>query len=185
MNDSIFFFFYNFAHQSFSLDNTIVFFAEVFQYPVFIFAGLFILFHHDVFKAENPFQVALQKYKEISFVFISAGLGWLGAKILKILIHAPRPFIEFSFLHPLFPENSFAFPSSHATIFMALAVGMFFVHKRAGYFFILFAFLIGLSRIVSGVHFPADILGGFALGALIALSVKYLYKRFAYLYRKM
>jgi len=35
-----------------------------------------------------------------------------------------------------------------------------------------FALLIGLARIVAGVHFPLDILGGFALGIAVAFLVK-------------
>ena len=40
-----------------------------------------------------------------------------------------------------------------------------------------FAFLIGLVRIMAGIHFPIDILGGFILGTLTAYFVKYLYKK--------
>jgi len=35
-----------------------------------------------------------------------------------------------------------------------------------------FAFLIGIARIIAGVHFPIDILGGFILGAGIAYLIK-------------
>jgi undecaprenyl-diphosphatase len=185
MNQEIFYFFYNFAHQSVLVDNIIVFFAEVSQYLFFILAGLFLLFHHEVFKAENPFQVVLQKYRELSFVFVAGFFGWFFAKILKVLIHAERPFSVFPAVQPLFLESSFAFPSSHATIFMALAVALFFKHKKAGYFFIIFAFLIGISRIASGVHSPVDILGGFILGTLVAFLTKYLYSKFAYLSRNV
>ena len=41
-----------------------------------------------------------------------------------------------------------------------------------------FALLIGLARIMAGVHFPIDILGGFIIGSLIAFLVKYLYSKF-------
>jgi membrane-associated phospholipid phosphatase len=61
---------------------------------------------------------------------------------------------------------------------MALAFAVFFSHKKAGYIFICFAFLIGLARITAGVHFPVDIFGGFVLGAMIACSVKFLYDKF-------
>ncbi len=38
--------------------------------------------------------------------------------------------------------------------------------------FIFFAFIIGLARIIAGVHFPIDILGGFLFGGLIAYFLK-------------
>jgi undecaprenyl-diphosphatase len=172
MNNQIFFFFYNFAHQSKIFDGIIIFFAVYFPYLVIILAGLFLLFHHEVFKAENPFQVFLQKKKEILWAFFAGILAYIFASILKIFIHVPRPYDIFPAVHSLFPETGFSFPSGHATFFMALAVSIFFSHKKAGYIFMFFAFLIGVARIIGGVHFPFDILGGFILGTVVAFFVK-------------
>ena len=172
MNNTIFYFFYNFAHQSFLLDSLVVFFATYFPYIVIMLAGLFLLFHHEVFKAENPFQILLQKKKEILMVLFSGGLAWLIAKILKIIIHTERPFVLFQDVQNLVTDNSFAFPSGHATFFSALALSIFFYHKKAGYWFMFFALLIGIARITAGVHFPVDILGGFVLGFLIAYLLR-------------
>jgi len=173
MNNTIFFFFYNLAHQSQIFDETVVFIAVYFPYIVAMLAGLFLLFHHEVLQAENPFQVFLQKKKEILLVFFSGGLAWVLAAILKFFIHTPRPFSLFPQVQALFSETtSFAFPSGHATFFFALAVSIFFYHKKVGYLFMFFALLIGIARIVAGVHFPIDILGGFILGALVAYFIK-------------
>ena len=172
MNETIFYFFYSFAHQSAILDHVFVLIADTLPYVVIIIAGTFLLMHHEVFKAENPLQVILQKKKEILTVFFVSGTSWVVASLLKTLFHTPRPFIEFSDVLPLVSETGFAFPSGHATFFMALATSIYFLHKKAGYRFMIFALLIGIARIIVGVHFPVDILGGFALGALIAYLVK-------------
>jgi len=172
MNNVIFFFFYSLAHQSKILDWVVILFAQYFPYLVIILAGLFLLFHHEVFQADNPFQVFLQKKKEILLAFVAGILAYVLASILKIFIHTPRPFDIFSSVHSLIPETGFSFPSGHATFFMALAFSIFFYHKKAGYVFMFFALLIGLARIAAGVHFPLDILGGFILGALIAFFLK-------------
>ena len=39
-----------------------------------------------------------------------------------------------------------------------------------------FALLIGLARIIAGVHFPIDILGGFVLGGIVSFLVAFLVK---------
>ncbi|MBY0376565.1 phosphatase PAP2 family protein [Patescibacteria group bacterium] len=172
MNNAIFYFFYNFAHKSAFVDGLITFFAVYFPYLVIIIAGLFVLFHHEVIKAENPWQVLMQKKKEILRVFIYGLVAWIVAYVFKILIHTDRPFVKLSNVQNLFPETGFAFPSGHATFFAALAFSIFFYHKKVGYWFMGFALIIGLARIAGGVHFPIDILGGFALGGLVAYLLK-------------
>ena len=172
MNNAIFNYLYNFAHQSAWLDQVIVFFAVYFPYVVMILAGLFLLFHHDVFGAENPYRVFLEKKKEIFKVFISGIVAWILAYIFKFLLSLPRPFDALSDVRTLVPETGYAFPSGHATFFMALAFSIYLLHKQAGRWFMFLALLIGIARIMAGVHFPVDILAGFALGALVAYFVK-------------
>ena len=171
MGSITFFIFYNLAHQSKILDSLIIFFAVYFPYIVVMLAGLFLLFHHEVLKAEEPFRVLMEKKKEIFLVFLSGILAGLIDEVLKVLIKLPRPFDVFTNVHPVFPEIGYAFPSFHATFFSALAFSIFFMHKKAGYVFMFFALLIGAARIIAGVHFPIDILGGFALGFLVAYFI--------------
>ena len=128
MNETIFYFFYNLAHRSEMLDQMIVFFALYFPYLVIMLAGLFLLFHHDVFKAENPYQVFLQKKKEILMVFFVSGFAWIVAKLLKLILHISRPVTELSNIDPLLLKTDFSFPSGHATFFVALAFSIFFMH---------------------------------------------------------
>lgn len=175
MNDKIFYLFYNLAHQSVFFDGLIVFLAIYFPYVVIFLAGVFLLMHHEVFKAENTFQVFQEKKREILRAFFAGVLAWVSAYILKFLFHTLRPFDAFSQVHPLFPETGYAFPSGHSAFFMALAVSVFLFHRKAGYVFIFLALSIGLARVIAGVHFPIDVLGGLILGSLIAYFAKNLY----------
>ncbi|MEK7572262.1 MAG: phosphatase PAP2 family protein [Patescibacteria group bacterium] len=185
MNDNIFFFFYNLSHQSNFFDRLVVFFADTLPYIVILAAIIFLLFHHEVltFKKLNknpPDQITpviRTRWKEIVLVFFSGIFAWCIAQVLKILFHTSRPFTEFLQVNPLFLENDYAFPSGHATFYMALAFALFFSHKKIGYIFMFIALLIGVARIIAGVHFPIDILGGFILGALIAYLVRFLYDK--------
>ena len=163
MNTAFFFFFYNLAHQSAFFDQVIIFFAVYFPYIVILLAGIFLIFYR-------------KSWKEFFVVFVSSGLALLIATILKNLIHTERPFIALQNVQSLFTENNFAFPSGHTTFFFALAFSLFFRSKKAGYWFMLFALLIGLTRIVAGVHFPIDILGGFVLGAATPFFLRFFEK---------
>ncbi len=159
MNETIFYFFYNFAHQSVFLDKVIIFTAVYLPFVVMLLAFLYLVFYR-------------KSLRDLIMVFFTAGVAWTIAHFLKILINTPRPFDAIANVLALFTESGQAFPSGHATFFMALAVAIFLLNKKAGYVFTLFALAIGIARIVAGVHFPIDILGGFALGAVVAYLVK-------------
>lgn len=174
MNNSIFYFFYNLAHQFNFLDNVIIFTAVYLPWFVTIAAFLFLIFHHKIHSHATPFKEFVNKWREFFFVFFTGAFAWVMAAILKILVHTPRPFMILTDVQPLFNESGFAFPSGHATFFSALGFALFIKHKRVGYVFILFAILIGIARVTAGVHFPIDILGGFALGWLITYFLRFL-----------
>ena len=177
MNNNLFFSFYSLAHRSFFLDNMIVFFAQTFPYIVIFLAILFLLFHHEIFVKRHPLKALVQKLKEIFLTFLSVFVAWLSAIFLKTIFSIPRPFIQFPKVIPLITENDFSFPSGHAAFFMGLAVAIFLHHKKAGYLFFVFALIIGIARIVAGVHFPVDILAGYLLGGIISYLLIKLFKK--------
>jgi|SRR3989344_2178935 len=172
MNDAIFLFFYNLSHQFPYLGKAAVFISETFPYLVILFAFVFLLFHHEVLPSQNPLREFTKKWREIAFVFLTGVFAWIIARILKLLLRAERPFEIFPDMTNLFPEPGYSFPSGHATFFAAIAISIFLLHRRAGSAFIFFALLVGVARIIIGVHFPIDILGGFVLGALVAYYIK-------------
>jgi undecaprenyl-diphosphatase len=159
INNQIFFFFYNLSHQSIFFDKLVIFFADIFPYIVILLAVIYLFFYK-------------KDWKDFFIIFISSGFAWFVSYILKYLFHTSRPFDVFPQITSLFGETGYAFPSGHATFFMALAVALFFSHKKVGYVFMFFALIIGIARIISGVHFPIDILGGFILGSLVAYFLK-------------
>jgi len=61
-------------------------------------------------------------------------------------------------------------PSDHASLFFALGLGLFMVHKGFGMLLLLWAaVVVSLPRIVMGLHWPSDIIAGAALGMLTIL----------------
>ena len=101
-------------------------------------------------------------------------MAWLISYVIKDLVSAPRPFLVFaeSDMNLLFEWGGYnSFPSGHTTFFAALAVSLTFFHKKLGILYLFGALLIGLARIAGGVHFPIDILAGYALGGVVAYIV--------------
>jgi undecaprenyl-diphosphatase len=65
-----------------------------------------------------------------------------------------------------------SFPSHHATMFYALATGIFLASRRLGYFaFIYVTFFIAFPRVYLGYHYPTDILAGATVGVLTATLI--------------
>jgi membrane-associated phospholipid phosphatase len=109
---------------------------------------------------------------------IAFGLAGLAAGVGKLIVGRNRPPMS---LH-LVPESDPSFPSGHATesmaLFMTLAllVAVFVLRKpiaRAAVVLTagLLSFAVGAGRLVLGVHWPSDVIAGWALGATIALTV--------------
>lgn len=108
-----------------------------------------------------------------------AGVLWSGlaaavALVLNVplrnFVERPRPFLEHKGIDVLVKgKTDFSFVSDHATLTMAVAVGLFMVSRRWGLAAIAVALAEGFCRVYMGVHYPTDVLGGFALGTAVAL----------------
>jgi len=85
-------------------------------------------------------------------------------------LHEPRLPFHLPYTEGIAQLRNFSsFPSDHAMLFSALAVGVLFVSRRAGIFLLLWTFFVVLMpRLYMGLHYPSDLLGGMAFGAIIA-----------------
>lgn len=186
MNEKIFYSLNRLIGHSVIFDKVIIFFSDTFGYLLIIASIIFILFNLDKeFKLKTKAQIFRQKVKEVIFVYGTTILVWLLVVGLKNLFYNPRPFLVYQNIHTLFLYGGEeAFPSGHAAFYGALAVSIFAYHRRAGFLFAIGAVLVGVSRVIAGVHFPKDILVGFIFGASISVLVYVLIKVLSKKYRK-
>lgn len=102
---------------------------------------------------------------------LSIALGNEVSKLLKDLFQRPRPDLEH-----LVDVKSYSFPSGHAMVGMIVyfMIAYFLIEgvkSKTGKIIIaiitaILLLLIGASRIILHVHYPSDVLGGYALGYL-------------------
>ncbi|NUO41873.1 MAG: phosphatase PAP2 family protein [Streptomyces sp.] len=101
---------------------------------------------------------------------LAAGVAVLINVPIRGFVERPRPFVDHDGLEVLVSgKTDYSFVSDHATITMALAVGLFVANRKFGVAGILLALLEGFCRVYMGVHYPTDVLGGLALGTAVAL----------------
>jgi len=179
MNDVIFFYLHNFAHRSIFLDWLIIFCADNFGYLMIFLAVVFLIFHTDgVFDYRTPFLQFKNKLREATFVLLTSFSAWVLGTIIKSFILSPRPFIFFENIKPLFVHGGLdSFPSGHAMFFGALAMSLYYIHKRIGLIYIMVALIVGFARVASGIHFPIDILFGYIFGVIIATIFRLIFKK--------
>ncbi|MFI1166069.1 phosphatase PAP2 family protein [Streptomyces sp. NPDC020801] len=101
---------------------------------------------------------------------LAAGIAVLVNVPIRGFVQRPRPFLDHQGLDVLVSgKTDFSFVSDHATITMAMGVALFVADRRFGLVGIGLALLEGFCRVYMGVHYPTDVVGGFALGTAVAL----------------
>lgn len=147
----------SFLFKNGTIDFLVDFFANEFGYILFFATFVYFLF------------VKKKLGKFIWIIFI-VGLSWFLSLILKKIFGSPRPFFVVPEIRPLFVlGGTDSFPSGHATVFGSLATAVYLEDPKLGYLFIFSALIIGLARIMAGVHYPHDILAGFAIGSFFVV----------------
>ena len=100
---------------------------------------------------------------------VALGICQLAVALINIAIGRPRPFGQLTDVTVLFyePINS-SFPARPVATVVALGFVLSPVARRLGAAVILLGLLLGVGRIIAGLWFPTDVLGGIAIGVLSA-----------------
>ncbi len=100
-------------------------------------------------------------------IMLAFGLDLPSFMLLKKLFRRPRPFDMLpDCQHTLKPSDQFSMPSGHAAAAALFAVQMAHFFPEYSSWSLLWALLVGFSRVSLGVHYPLDVVAGYFLGAL-------------------
>jgi undecaprenyl-diphosphatase len=143
-----------------------------------IFAAKYLIYIFCIYLAYTWF--AKNKYRqEALFAGYAAILG-LGINfIITLFYFHPRPFMlpTGTLLIEHVAESSF--PSDHATIMFSVSLMLLTSRdlRLSGAIFFILAFISGLARVYSGLHFPMDMAGSLLL-ALFSISILLALKKY-------
>lgn len=87
--------------------------------------------------------------------------------LIRYFINRKRPFEVLEIVPLIIHGTGCSFPSKHGTSAFAIAFAMLWVHPLMGGIIFILAVLTGISRIMAGVHYPSDILGGMMIAFLV------------------
>lgn len=172
MNQAIFYYLNSFAGKSLFFDWPAVFCAEYLGY-ILVAAFLAIL----IFSKKT----CREKIKFFIFTAISIFVSRIViTEAIRYFYPISRPFVNNVVHQLIFHETSASFPSGHAAFFFALAMAIMLATRwrTSGIVFFIGAVLIGLGRIISGIHWPLDILVGAIVGILSSVLVAKFFKKF-------
>lgn len=112
-----------------------------------------------------------KRYYVAGLLLVSSLGSFIANHILKQIFLRPRPFEYF-----LVEQGGLSYPSGHSMVSMTMFLTIAYLLTRksidekyktriwASVF--IYIFLMGISRVFLGVHWPSDIIGGYAAGYL-------------------
>ena len=166
----LFYLFNSLAGQSRIFDAIIVFLAGYFQYFLVLIFVLLLYFSG---------YARLEKLRIFWVTTISIIVARLGiTELIRFFYHRPRPFLAFPVLKLLsngwfYSDTEWSFPSGHSAFFFTMAAAIYLYNKKWGVWFFIAAILMNIARIIAGVHYPSDILGGAIIGITVSCIVFY------------
>lgn len=117
-----------------------------------------------------------KKPRHAALLVLAPLLSTLSMLLIKISVNRPRP----EFWPRLIEESNWSFPSGHSSFGAVIAAIVILSSRRFPQRHVItaaalvFAFLMGFSRLYLGVHYPTDVFAGWTNGALFTLLVYWL-----------
>lgn len=109
---------------------------------------------------------------------VALATSFVAAQVLKRTVVRPRPRMPVGMESLTRAPDRFSFPSGHAAAALSIALPIAHAQPGLGLAVLSLGLIVGFSRCYLGVHYPGDVLAGWALaacGALLAGPVSALF----------
>ncbi len=103
--------------------------------------------------------------------FVTLVVSHIAVQVVKRTVGRPRPSRRTSCANLVQEPDRFSFPSGHSAAAMSVAFVYAMAFPQLALPLLAGAFLVGLSRVFLGVHYPGDVLVGQAIAITTALPL--------------
>lgn len=108
-------------------------------------------------------------------VGIGVVISYVLSEVLKLILRQERPCRAVVELDECPAVGDWSFPSNHTVIAFAVATGIVIITARAWAFLAyVAAAIVGILRVLSGAHYPHDVLAGAFLGVCVTVGISLL-----------
>ena len=118
--------------------------------------------------------ITLLVYREdMRFIRVIAvpAVSFIVLSVLRAKYNAVRPYEKYNF-KPLIPKDTHgkSFPSRHVFSIFVCAGAAGYIYPQSGILIYIMGVLLAVIRVVSGVHFPKDVIAGALAGILCSIA---------------
>jgi undecaprenyl-diphosphatase len=114
-----------------------------------------------------------RRWGVLLLTLVAVALADWTSMAIRALVDRPRPPLRYPEPKTLVPlPHDGSFPSGHAATSFAAATMLSFAFPKLAPALLILASAVAFSRVYVGVHYPLDVIGGAALGVLVATALR-------------
>ena len=113
--------------------------------------------------------------RELLAAVLIPGIGFILLTAVRARINRPRPYETWE-IDPLIHKDTKgnSMPSRHVFSSAVISMAWLPVSAAAGIFFLILSAAAALIRVLGGVHYPSDVIAGFAAGVICGIPLLFI-----------